>query len=41
MPMNPSLYILLFAGLLASPGAWAAEPLVVEVWPGKPAGDVG
>jgi acetyl esterase/lipase len=31
----------LFVGLLASPVAVGAEPVVVDVWPGKPPADVG
>ncbi len=41
MTITTNRYVFLFAGLLASAAALAAEPLVVDVWPGKPAGDVG
>ena len=36
-----ALDVLLLAGLFVSIPAFAAEPLVVELWPGKTPGDVG
>ena len=33
--------VLLLAGLFSTTSAFAAEPLVVELWPGKTPGDVG
>jgi len=40
--MNPiAFFISLFVAVAASGMAAAAEPLVVDLWPGKPPGDVG
>ena len=41
--MNRAIAVVsfLFGAILASSAARAAEPLLVDVWPGKPPGDVG
>jgi acetyl esterase/lipase len=40
MTLAPSLAVLILASLLSRPAA-AADPIVVDVWPGKPPKDVG